>query len=886
MNLTRMTAVIAALGFLAAGAGAGTFNWVNSGGGNWGVGTNWGASAPTGTDSTDIIKFEVNSATYAVTDDIATTPFLLQQLTLGGETTGFAGTKTVTVARSGAQTLRISAGGTLELNGNLSQVGPDDLIYNVALPVELAGNLNVIGNGTATYNMNGGIVLPAGATTVTTTGSARAIFTGSVTRGANLNFAGAGTGGVTFNGTTTLTAPVAIDVTGTSIPVFTSFGGTGSLSKTGTGMLMISNSASMSGFSGNTSISGGTVRYNYSGGGGPYTLDLGSGTVAIDNATLHLNFLGASWGATATFSNSLTIGSNGATLNLGPDANGQRRSAVTFGGTVQLDGNLTFAGDGFSNGCINSPNFTNTVTLSNDRTINNTMTQSGGAPAVVFSYTSGAIFSGPTRTLTLSGGTFIIQNPTATSIDLKNILADANLTINRTSDLGSDPLSRLVANGGKLTMYTGRTLTLGGYPTNHRFTVSNVDFQPGSTLSFQQGGWDANWTVTGNLNVGGTGGPGTILYNPFRGTLTVASGNITLNNGGLFVCQQGSSHGFETINADLKLLNGGTLEGNNTAAGGLARSGGTMTLGDGTASTITIRGTNGNSAVPLQIGYGNNVTDSGNVTLRYESTGTAGSYFNVAWTGSGNPGQVPLAVREGSAATEFGPVAGGATLAMVGPATGAVFTATKPVRLTTTGTVGFYNASGANRGALGPVVLNSGASLNLQAAGTVQASAITVNSGAAITGAGTITAPVSYVGGGTLTPGNSAGTLSVGGSLGLDPATTLNYELATWNAAPGGASDFINVSGALTLDGTLNVTALTGFGPGTAAWVDYKVIGYGSLASDLGLNLGTMPAGHQYRIWTTTGVGGGPGFVMLQVPEPGALTLLGAAALLAFRRRR
>ena len=45
------------------------------------------------------------------------------------------------------------------------------------------------------------------------------------------------------------------------------------------------------------------------------------------------------------------------------------------------------------------------------------------------------------------------------------------------------------------------------------------------------------------------------------------------------------------------------------------------------------------------------------------------------------------------------------------------------------------------------------------------------------------------------------------GALTLDGSSVLNFELGT-------SSDLIAVTGALTLDGTLNVTAVAGFGIG------------------------------------------------------------------------
>ncbi len=52
------------------------------------------------------------------------------------------------------------------------------LSYNVTAPVEFLGDFSVTGNGDRTFTFSGGCTLPAGATTITSTGSSRAVFTG------------------------------------------------------------------------------------------------------------------------------------------------------------------------------------------------------------------------------------------------------------------------------------------------------------------------------------------------------------------------------------------------------------------------------------------------------------------------------------------------------------------------------------------------------------------------------------------------------------------------------------------------------------------------------------------------------------------------------------
>lgn len=90
----------------------------------------------------------------------------------------------------------------------------------------------------------------------------------------------------------------------------------------------------------------------------------------------------------------------------------------------------------------------------------------------------------------------------------------------------------------------------------------------------------------------------------------------------------------------------------------------------------------------------------------------------------------------------------------------------------------------------------------------------------------------------TLAPGASAGTMRFT-SLTLDPRSVLEFELGDPAGTPGTDSDLIDVSGDLTLDGTLNLTALPGFGAGT-----YRLFDYGGTLTDNGLDFGTLPAGY------------------------------------------
>jgi hypothetical protein len=108
----------------------------------------------------------------------------------------------------------------------------------------------------------------------------------------------------------------------------------------------------------------------------------------------------------------------------------------------------------------------------------------------------------------------------------------------------------------------------------------------------------------------------------------------------------------------------------------------------------------------------------------------------------------------------------------------------------------------------------------------------------------------------TIAPGSSVGTLSITGDVSLSQDSLLDFELGPPNVAGSGANDLIDITGALTLDGTLNITGLTGFGAGT-----YRLFDYGGALTDHVLAVGAAPnPGWGFRVDPAT-----PGQVNLVV---------------------
>ena len=122
-------------------------------------------------------------------------------------------------------------------------------------------------------------------------------------------------------------------------------------------------------------------------------------------------------------------------------------------------------------------------------------------------------------------------------------------------------------------------------------------------------------------------------------------------------------------------------------------------------------------------------------------------------------------------------------------------------------------------------------------------SAVTVGTASILAGTGTINGSVdARANGAIIAPGtNGAGTLKTG-ALTFGSSSILNFELGTNN-------DSIKVTGNLTLNGTLNVTTVPGFGLGT-----YTLLTYTGTLKDSILSTGTMPDGFLYVITAASGI--------------------------------
>jgi hypothetical protein len=324
-------AALVSLAFLAAVAPVGgqtTYTWTNTTG-NWSVAANWGGTAPTGTNNTDILAFGSAgfSQAYISTNNVAD-PFILNRLNLGGDT-----------QISGASAGNEIAGSPLRFAGtnpliDFTSIGN----YAVRAPLDLTTDLTIRPNsasGSTVYQLTfGGLsstnqIAGAGALVIDGTGTTNRVvpflfgqsssYSGGtrVLGGATLHIqsdSALGTGGVTLTGST-LRSNVAAGVDTSTRP----FALTGA----------------------NTLATDGFWRFDgaITGGGGVTTANI-VGTGAVFRFAGNAN----------TYSGGTTVGGNSQLIAL------NTAGSATGTGGVTVAANGTLGGTGFVSGAVTVQN--------------------------------------------------------------------------------------------------------------------------------------------------------------------------------------------------------------------------------------------------------------------------------------------------------------------------------------------------------------------------------------------------------------------------------------------------------------------------------------------------------------------------------------------------
>jgi autotransporter-associated beta strand protein len=286
----------------------------------------------------------------------------------------------------------------------------------------------------------------------------------------------------------------------------------------------------------------------------------------------------------------------------------------------------------------------------------------------------------------------------------------------------------------------------------------------------------------------------------FAGASTAGNSRIT-NNQGLFFVEGSNADNATITNNFILLFQGDSTAGNATITNNLALGFGQNSKA-GAATIITNSGGN-TQFLDFASGGTARFVLNGTGSLDISGLKSAGTRAGSI-EGSGNVflGSKTLAVGGNNLSTILGGVISDCTPSIAAcevPGVGGSLTKEGTGTLTLTGVSSYTGATNVSAGAL--IVNGSIAS----------SSGLTVDAGALVGGTGTL--PSTTING-TLSPGNSIGTITVNGNLAFGPGGNYLVEVSP------GAADRTNVTGTATLAGTVLAT----FAPGSYLTRQYTIL--------------------------------------------------------------
>ncbi|MEX0643203.1 MAG: autotransporter-associated beta strand repeat-containing protein [Pirellulales bacterium] len=659
--------------------------------------------------------------------------------------------------------------------------------------------------------------------------------------------------------------------------------------------------------SGTLSLGRDTVGAITSGAVGTGTLTLAGGTLTTSAARTLANPIvidGSTTISTATFATTLSGSLTSDVITANTDA----ITLVGTTGTLSLNGDLS----GY-HGTINFDRATSpaiqfsvpTVNLQNARLVMNGSTASSGN--TIRLPTSGAAVDAVFRIGELSGDGGVF-NPQTASTSQTYIIGSRNTDasfggIFHARD--TRPVNITKVGTGSLTL-TGANYYFGGTTTVSAGTlIAGTDAISSTTMD------GTNSTLTITSNVFSQTGHG--LTNDDRIAFTGGSGALASITQYWVVNATANTFQISTSQG------GASLTGITNAAAGVTEGIQAGAFGGGASAIVLNDANTDDNDVNLATGGAFTIERAVNVTNNGTGVTSIGGVTNNDSTFSGL-----VTVNKDLTVAQLGTIASSNTLHVTGGITsgggsqtitfGRTVDATDYLGAVNIETTGISNGSGtlvvvidgnkttfaANNTYSGGTTINSGILLaNFNGVGSSTGTGGVLLNGGTLGGIGKVGGAVTFdsTNGGTLAPGTSAGTLTLDTSVVMNSMSTLAYELAANDTTPGGGvNDLLVVGTDVTLDGTLNVTEIAGFGTFAADAVEgdkWKLITYSGTLTNSGLNLGSMPLlstglGYSIQLDNTLKE---VNLLIMAVPEASAFAAVGLVGLLSvgaiwIRRRR